>query len=622
MTKLKSHDALLLLCTEKDALHTENLKINGLIIVPDVENEYSCLVIHQKKDRVMRRLMFTIAMLGLLTACTDKKEQIGVRGETIDLLREVCTTQQVDHTLQVIDSLEQAGDMQPPVSDYWRGVVYDMGWRYRLAAYYYQRAFDTYLEPITDWPGYAETGYRLACMKWNMQDYDKGLQIATRLVAQADSLEKKGTKAFPRTYHAFLFSLISDFQIHLQQYDEAKRNCQRAFDILTGGKGSDVVDRLTMCAGNVNVFLEIDDIDAAETWLERAETEYNELEQQLSSGRNIAPIVSEYRQRLSLLRACILQAQGKTDEAASAYVSVPDGDIMRLPANLEASVRYLMTAGRYDEALTYMNRIDTLSPASERPRMTFDIIRDRMVPRYKALLKAGHNAEAIATATDICQAIDSAMAVQKLSDAAELSVIYETQQKDLALERKENSEHIHLIIISGLVLLLIISAIVMCNIIITKRRLHEKNIELFETIQLMADKEEKAQEKILSITAMEPQTPIQKLYLQLIELMCSKQPYTDSELTRENLAQMLGTNSRYLADAIRECAGGISLGEYLDNWRIRHAARMLTETDEPIGLVINMSGLSSRSHFNAIFREHYKMTPTEYRRIAKENSQK
>ena len=49
MTKLKSHDALLLLCTEKDALHTENLKINGLIIVPDVENEYSCLVIHQKK---------------------------------------------------------------------------------------------------------------------------------------------------------------------------------------------------------------------------------------------------------------------------------------------------------------------------------------------------------------------------------------------------------------------------------------------------------------------------------------------------------------------------------------------------------------------------------------------
>jgi len=43
----------------------------------------------------------------------------------------------------------------------------------------------------------------------------------------------------------------------------------------------------------------------------------------------------------------------------------------------------------------------------------------------------------------------------------------------------------------------------------------------------------------------------------------------------------------------------------------------LTETDESIGLVIDMSGLSSRSHFNALFREHYKMTPSEYRKISR-----
>lgn len=562
-------------------------------------------------------MMLSIAILVLLTACTDRKQITGVRGETIELLREVCTTQQVDHTLQVIDSLEQAGDMQSPVSDYWRGVVYDMGWRYRLAGYYYQRAFDTYLEPITDWSGYVETGYRLACMKYNTQDYDKGLQIATRLMTQADSLEKTGSEAFPRTYHAFLFSLISDFQIHLQQYYDAQRNCQRAFEVLTGSDQSDAVDRLTMCTGNVVVFIETGDMDAAETWLEQATKEYNELEQQLSSGRDIAPIVSEYRQRLSLLRAFILQTQGKSVEAASAYASVPDGDIMRLPANLEASVRYLMAAGRYEEALTYMGRIDTLSPASERPRMTFDIIRERMVPRYNALLKAGYEAEALATATEICQAIDSALTAQNRNDVAELSVIYETQLKELALERKENAERIHLLIIMGLVLLLTISVIMMCNIIITKRKLHEKNIELYETIQLMTDKEEMAQEKELTGSVKEPLTPNQKLYLQLIELMRSKQPYTDSGLTRENLSKMLGTNSRYLADAIRECAGNISLGEYLDNWRIRHAAKLLTETDESIGLVIDMSGLSSRSHFNALFREHYKMTPSEYRKISR-----
>lgn len=78
------------------------------------------------------------------------------------------------------------------------------------------------------------------------------------------------------------------------------------------------------------------------------------------------------------------------------------------------------------------------------------------------------------------------------------------------------------------------------------------------------------------------------------------------------------TNSRYLADAIRECAGNISLGEYLDGWRIRHSARLLAETDDPVGVIADLSGFSSRSHFHALFRERYKMTPSEYRTIAKE----
>lgn len=348
--------------------------------------------------------------------------------------------------------------------------------------------------------------------------------------------------------------------------------------------------------------------------MQRARQVCSELEEQVTEGRDIAPIVSEYRQRLSLLRAVILQAQGRVEEAAAAYVSVPDGDLMRLPANLKVSVRYLMAAGCYDEAITFMNRIDTLSPASERPRMTFDIIRNRMVPRYKALLKAGHNAEAIATATDIFNTIDSAMTAKNHSDAAELSVIYETQQKDRALEQKETAERLHLIIIIGLILLLAISAIALWRIVMAKWKLHEKNRELFDTIR----KAESEKQKVENGIAMESETPTQKLYRQLLELMRSKQPYTDSELTRETLAQMLGTNSRYVADAIRECAGDISLGEYLDDWRIRHAAQLLANTNEPVGLVSEMSGFSSRSHFNALFREHYKMTPSEYRKVAKE----
>ncbi|MBQ7572091.1 MAG: hypothetical protein IJT19_07610 [Bacteroidaceae bacterium] len=55
------------------------------------------------------------------------------------------------------------------------------------------------------------------------------------------------------------------------------------------------------------------------------------------------------------------------------------------------------------------------------------------------------------------------------------------------------------------------------------------------------------------------------------------------------------------ADAIRECTGGMPLSDFLDDWRIRHTAQMLADTDEPVGLVTEMSGFASRSHFSTLF---------------------
>jgi len=73
-----------------------------------------------------------------------------------------------------------------------------------------------------------------------------------------------------------------------------------------------------------------------------------------------------------------------------------------------------------------------------------------------------------------------------------------------------------------------------------------------------------------------------------------------------------------VADAIRECANGQSIGDFIDDWRLRHAAQLLTDTNDTIGNIMINSGFVSRSHFNTLFREHYKLTPTEYRNIAKE----
>lgn len=53
---------------------------------------------------------------------------------------------------------------------------------------------------------------------------------------------------------------------------------------------------------------------------------------------------------------------------------------------------------------------------------------------------------------------------------------------------------------------------------------------------------------------------------------------------------------------------------------IRYAAQLVATTNDPVGLIVEQSGFSSRSHFNTLFREKFKMTPSEYRNIAKEKN--
>jgi len=202
--------------------------------------------------------------------------------------------------------------------------------------------------------------------------------------------------------------------------------------------------------------------------------------------------------------------------------------------------------------------------------------------------------------------------------AAEFEVKFKTQEARTALSEAEAASRIHLIIILALIAILAVGAFALWRIVIAQRRLHQKNRALFDTVQQMLKKEEEVRESVLGASATETLTPSQQLYRRLCDLMREKQPYTNNDLNRETLAQMLGTNFIYVADAIRECTGGMTLSDFLDDWRIRHAAQMLADTDEPVGLVTEMSGFTSRSHFNTLFREKFKMTPTEYRKVAKE----
>lgn len=68
--------------------------------------------------------------------------------------------------------------------------------------------------------------------------------------------------------------------------------------------------------------------------------------------------------------------------------------------------------------------------------------------------------------------------------------------------------------------------------------------------------------------------------------------------------------------AAEKCAD-TTPADFINKYRIRHAAILLSSTNDPVGLIAEQCGFTNRSTFTRIFRDQYAMTPTEFRRAAK-----
>lgn len=99
--------------------------------------------------------------------------------------------------------------------------------------------------------------------------------------------------------------------------------------------------------------------------------------------------------------------------------------------------------------------------------------------------------------------------------------------------------------------------------------------------------------------------------------------YKDHKISREEVASKLNTNRTYLTAAIKKHSDGLTFSEFINGYRLRYAATLLTTNpDLNIYEVGDDSGFNSRSTYNRLFLNYYGMSPSEFRVIAKENKVK
>ncbi|MDD6780031.1 MAG: helix-turn-helix transcriptional regulator [Prevotellaceae bacterium] len=120
-----------------------------------------------------------------------------------------------------------------------------------------------------------------------------------------------------------------------------------------------------------------------------------------------------------------------------------------------------------------------------------------------------------------------------------------------------------------------------------------------------AKEAEEAEEAAISAKSRE-------LFPKIVKLMEDQQLYTDEDLNRDMIAEKLGTNYKYVVKAIKDCTGE-TLTAFINGYRMRHATRLLRDTDDSIAIIAEISGFSHRT-LTRLFQAQFGITPSEYRK--------
>jgi len=95
-------------------------------------------------------------------------------------------------------------------------------------------------------------------------------------------------------------------------------------------------------------------------------------------------------------------------------------------------------------------------------------------------------------------------------------------------------------------------------------------------------------------------------------LLIDTQLYLDTNLTVDRLAKRLHVPSRALSLAINT-AQGVNVSQYVNGFRLDHAAGLLRASDASVAQVMEQSGFLTRSNFYREFQRRFGMTPAAYR---------
>lgn len=407
---------------------------------------------NNRRHAIIPLILWALTML-LMTSCEQRSGSKTLTAEELDYNDSlVYAAMDIDynHALLVVDSLEDIHTLNEAKINYYRAqIYYKMGQELSAELYYKKALADN--ELFKERPAICYFSYdQLSTILTIKGDQQGALSTATEGYALAKDDETEAGQE----WKAILLHDIGYCQMQLGRIEEAEKNFTHAYNTLKRlasqtNKYDHIFSWARVSYNIMDAYTSTENFEQAEKWVVAAE---EAIKQMVASPKCPKRTADEYIGSLNTHKAIVLVKTGHRQEAEKIYQEFLKTDHSKTSIGLFDNSEYLQNADRWEDMANMVPKLDSLGTSWKMPKSMY-YLKTYLVPFFTAYQKSGHKEKALQIAQRIVDAVDSIDDYERKHNAAELAIIYETQEKEAQIAEQSATMTLQRFIIFMIVLL-------------------------------------------------------------------------------------------------------------------------------------------------------------------------
>ena len=531
--------------------------------------------------------------------------------------------------LKLLDVAENKKSMPLRVIDELRSLSYRNLFMNKLAYVYARKSYVLDSVYQKDPEHLLKMTVYLAELSFLMSKYNESMNYALDGIAQSKRLED-------RVSEARLLYCIGENNRMLSFKDKAYDYFDSAIDLLKGRKGVKEIGMLSSFYGGKMSYLMTDSLyeDASVMALER-EKQIKKLETLPDVPKGLVDMQYGYLYSKWAYNCYMEKKYGQAEKYFAMYQST---EYSRTPDGKMYSIPYLLASKHYKQV------IDNSQEFKELMRKQQDTINAQYMNvlerEVQAYMGMGNYKEAAILQGAIIAITDSINNRDKENAALELNTMYDTSEKEDYIAKQAFQLKVRNITLTFLTCITLLTLFVLWrmwrfnhiikykNKILAKfinerlaRKKDSQSLDIDEQLMISQDIEDESilfgdQEEISDETgkASGEEEENKKIFIELNRIVVQDQLYLSSELSREDLAQLVHLNNARFARMIKECTR-TNFNGYINDLRIDYAIKLLKlHPNYTIRAIADEVGFNSTPILYNLFKKKTGMTPYEFKK--------